>query len=302
MYDIDKIPHIHPNCRCTTTPHITQEMIDAQAKKLEDARKDVEKASQAKNSTAEFSAAITDQMNDKERAFYENLLNNAPDEIKDVWARMKDKVQLVNQGAGRGAAGSTSGTSVTMKLSSDMKDMKYSKAGNTFFHEMGHAFDHAVSDGALLDQSMTATTTLSNGKTFGQTIYDEVQDRIKKIRKEQKIKARDAKSALHHLLEDDVTDNDKNMLSVIDLYGGSTNGYMRINKLGHEGSYWSPRKTKYRTQTKEEKEAFRNNRLGSEGFAEFIAAHTMDPEELKHLKKWLPESYKAYLELLKHIK
>lgn len=310
-------PPWHSYCRCTKIPYIPDlpESIDDEYEamfgnlldefandgwgiKLTHPKKSNKSVQQTKT---KFTKQISNQMGKEEKTFYESLLNGAPDEIKKVWDKIGNKVTLENANSTKGSLGATSGTEVTMNLSRGMKDTKYSKGGNTFFHEMAHAFDHAKTGGNLMNQSMTATTKLANGKTFGQVIYDEVQALIKLTRKEQKVTARDAKSIIYKQLDESVTGNEKNMYSVIDLYGGSTNGLFRIQKLGHRSSYWTPPKLRTRAQTKEEKAEFRNNRLGSEGFAEFMAAHTMDPDELGHLKKWLPESYEAYLELLDKI-
>lgn len=54
VYDIDKIPHIHPNCRCTTIPYISEEIIDQQAEELEEVKKQVINLRESKEKSISF--------------------------------------------------------------------------------------------------------------------------------------------------------------------------------------------------------------------------------------------------------
>jgi len=249
---------------------------------------------------AEFSKQVLSQMDKKEREFYTDLLNKAPDEIKSVWQKFGDKVKLINEDSTKGSAGATSGANVTMNLRKDINSKFYTK-GNTFFHEFAHAFDNARTKGFGVNESMTANFKLSNGKKFGENIYDEVQQIIKNTAKSNGVSQKEAKFLLYEKLNEETAESFSNMASVVDLFGGATNRVVSVKNVGHDAGYWKPKKSRNITLTKEKNEEFRNNLLGMEGFAEFMAAHTMDKNELETMKRWLPESYKYYLELLKHL-
>lgn len=233
---------------------------------------------------------LSGKMSKEQAERYNKAIQNAPEEIKRLWEKYGDKLSM------RSATekdGCYSYGSVGMDVSKDMmRTLK--KPTNVFFHEYGHFFDHLHGG---QDSWASASVKLSNGKTLGSTVYDEIQTLVKRRSKTLGVKALFAKDDIKQELMALYKKDPTTMGSVSDLFGGASNNQMRA-EIGHDTGYWKMPQSqkKWGNMTAAD---YRNEKLGKEAFAEFTAALTMDPAELAVIKQYLPDSYEMYLELLK---
>lgn len=310
-FDIDdaKAPTCpsHPNCRCTTIPvidgwkssarwqrdPITGEGSVGEDMAFEDWRKKQE--APIKENKRSFNESISGKLTDKQSEFYQSLLVGANKDALAMWDKYNAKLTLGST-TESGAHYSPLERRVNMNIEEDIKGSWYAKPGNTFYHEFGHNIDYLANNN---DGAITADFRLSNGKTLGETVYSDVQKRVKAIAKEKKLKplyARDdIKKQLASLQEKDGTI----VSSISDLYGGATNNQAK-SRVGHRSSYWKMN-TLQKRYMKMTNAQYRDTRLGVEAFAEFTAAALTDEVELNLLKEWLPETYDMYFELIREI-
>lgn len=310
-FDIDdaKAPTCpnHPNCRCTTIPvvdgwkssarwqrdPITGEGSVGEDMAFEDWRKKQE--APIKENKRSFNESISGKLTDKQSEFYQSLLVGANKDALAMWDKYNAKLTLGST-TESGAHYSPLERRVNMNIEEDIKGSWYAKPGNTFYHEFGHNIDYLANNN---EGAITADFRLSNGKTLGETVYSDVQKRVKAIAKEKKLKplyARDdIKKQLASLQEKDGTI----VSSISDLYGGATNNQAK-SRVGHRSSYWKMN-TLQKRYMKMTNAQYRDTRLGVEAFAEFTAAALTDEDELNLLKEWLPETYDMYFELIREI-
>lgn len=310
-FDIDdaKAPTCpnHPNCRCTTIPvvdgwkssarwqrdPITGEGSVGEDMAFEDWRKKQE--APIKENKRSFNESISGKLTDKQSEFYQSLLVGANKDALAMWDKYNAKLTLGST-TESGAHYSPLERRVNMNIEEDIKGSWYAKPGNTFYHEFGHNIDYLANNN---EGAITADFRLSNGKTLGETVYSDVQKRVKAIAKEKKLKplyARDdIKKQLASLQEKDGTI----VSSISDLYGGATNNQAK-SRVGHRSSYWKMN-TLQKRYMKMTNAQYRDTRLGVEAFAEFTAAALTDEVELNLLKAWLPETYDMYFELIREI-
>lgn len=310
-FDIDdaKAPTCpnHPNCRCTTIPvvdgwkssarwqrdPITGEGSVGEDMAFEDWRKKQE--APIKENKRSFNESISGKLTDKQSEFYQSLLVGANKDALAMWDKYNAKLTLGST-TESGAHYSPLERRVNMNIEEDIKGSWYAKPGNTFYHEFGHNIDYLANNN---EGAITADFRLSNGKTLGETVYSDVQKRVKAIAKEKKLKplyARDdIKKQLASLQEKDGTI----VSSISDLYGGATNNQAK-SRVGHRSSYWKMN-TLQKRYMKMTNAQYRDTRLGVEAFAEFTAAALTDEVELNLLKEWLPETYDMYFELIREI-
>lgn len=310
-FDIDdaKAPTCpsHPNCRCTTIPvidgwkssarwqrdPITGEGSVGEDMAFEDWRKKQE--APIKENKRSFNESISGKLTDKQSEFYQSLLVGANKDALAMWDKYNAKLTLGST-TESGAHYSPLERRVNMNIEEDIKGSWYAKSGNTFYHEFGHNIDYLANNN---EGAITADFRLSNGKTLGETVYSDVQKRVKAIAKEKKLKplyARDdIKKQLASLQEKDGTI----VSSISDLYGGATNNQAK-SRVGHRSSYWKMN-TLQKRYMKMTNAQYRDTRLGVEAFAEFTAAALTDEDELNLLKEWLPETYDMYFELIREI-
>lgn len=282
------------NCRCTTiavvngfSPELRK---DNETKEIID-YKNYNEWAEAKGYKQQthfsmFNEDIRSKLSDDQMFFFEKQFNSASEGSKQVWNNFQDKLVLRDAKYNNGAHYQAN-NGVSMNVDEDIKGSYYSPPGNTFYHEFGHHIDFISAKGN--NDYATKETVLSNGKTFGETIFKEVSDHIKKAHGKQKY---ERVLALKDMLKADYNDDIASMASISDLFGGATSNSLNLG-IGHRNEYWKP--SKYiRTKPAQ----YRNEQLGVEGFAEMYAATFTNEKELEKFVKWLPESYNKFEELM----
>lgn len=287
------------NCRCTTVTVVngvkpalrrdnaTGEIVEF--KSYKDWAKDRVKPVEEK---PKLPSSITDKMTQPQQEFYNKLIAHGKHKGEaTLWDKFGERLRLSDSNYSGGAHYTPVG-GVKIDLQKDMQGSTINKPGNVLFHEMGHNIDDVTFN---RPGASTAKWVLSNGKTFGETVYDEIQGHIRS--RPGRVKA--AQLSLHKELSADHAKNKIAMSSISDLFGGATNNNLRLD-AGHRDSYWKP--SKFERQLGVTTEEVRNRRLGSEAFAEFFAAHMIDDhEEIEMFEKWLPNSYNMYRELIERM-
>lgn len=233
---------------------------------------------------------ISSQLGEDKTVFYEGLLKEAPDEFRKIYLKNIGDIGFETTDINE-AYYSMLWKKVVMNIEDDFKGSWYAKRGNVFFHEFAHAFDDQISQNKGLGLLEKISTPL------GKSIENELNDLIKS----QPEKGMTMKRlTLFRQLKEDFSKNPLGMASISDLFGGVSNNNFYMG-VGHDSSYWKPRKIRGKKYTKEEIERHKYRMVGAEAFAEMFAANITSPEEIEMFDKYIPKSYKMFLEIINEI-
>lgn len=270
-YVISRAPilPIHPNCRCTYIP-----VVD-----LETTTKDKKSGTiKSKIDVSSLSGQLPDDFIDDVK----NILEKAPDVCQKVWNKYQDKITINNYESQRGAFYMPGRNYIEFSIKRDRNN----PAGNmtTIFHELGHLFD--ANGGAETYNSglfTKASKRFENGQ-LDVLLKKEVDKLIKKTHSElKKIDKTAPKAQAYQAIESEIRAlSNAQKADISDIFEGVTKG--KINGgWGHGKAYW------------------KNHDPSSEAFAEMYSASINNPESLEQIKKYFPESYDLFLEILKEI-
>ncbi|MHC9533150.1 phage minor capsid protein [Dellaglioa sp. L3N] len=259
-----------------------------------------------------FGSGISDKLSEKELKPINELLNKAPTDVQRLFAKYKDDLKIAGT-KDNNPRYTPKFRTVSMNVAKDTGYQIYAPH-EIFFHEFGHHLDDIASgtDHRKLHgwHGITTTAKLSNSKTLGKTIVDEVSAYRRKMQGDSTDTVEADKKILAEFKALDK--KDKTLVGTVsDVFGGSTNNILR-SSAGHNASYWKAPSTIFewddetghavkKKLSKAEKIAWKQNMVASEAFAGFTADTVTNPEGLKITKKYLPESYRMYLELIKNI-
>ncbi|KAF5070541.1 Phage Mu protein F like protein [anaerobic digester metagenome] len=271
-YAISRAPilPIHPNCRCTYIPVIVDEKATTKAEKSGTIKPRIDVSS--------LSGQLPDDFIDEVK----DILEKAPDVCQKVWNKYQDKITINNYESKRGAFYSPGWNHVEFSITQDRNN----PAGNmtTIFHELGHLFD--ANGGAETYNSglfTKASKRFENGK-LDVLLKKEADNLIKKTHSElKKIDKTTPKAQAYQAIESEIRAlSNPQKADISDIFEGVTKG--KINGgWGHGKAYW------------------KNHDPSSEAFAEMYSASVNNPESLDQIKKYFPESYDLFLEILKEI-
>jgi hypothetical protein len=288
----------HKNCTCKTEYDPGDGKIKNIWSKQERSPDDEEKqarielSKQVPKETAKVGRKIRDKLTADQAQFYDEMIANAPEDVQKVWRKYQNELELDKDTKLKSTPHfNPTKNKVFMHIDDDIAGDEHTESGDTFFHEFGHQIDHLKTKTIARHGFSKYTTDL------GQSIYEEVQANIK-VQADKRVTVK--RALLKQELMKDTQDNPKSMGSISDLYGGATNNKLRIN-MGHVDAYWRPPKMRGMTWSKDEKEQYRNYRLGSEGFAEMFSAEVRQSDEIEKFQKYLPKSYEKFKEMLKDL-
>lgn len=249
----------------------------------------IELSKQVPKETAKVGRKIRDKLTADQAQFYDEMIANAPDDVQKVWRKYQNELELDKDTKLSGTPHfNPDKNRVFMHIDEDIKGTIHSDPGDTFFHEFGHQIDH------LKTQTMPRHGFAKYSTELGQSIYDEVQEQIK-AQPDKRVAVK--RALLKQQLMKDTQENSKSMGSISDLYGGATKNKLRVD-MGHRDNYWELPRRRGITWSNEDKEQFKNYRLGSEGFAEMFSAEVRQSDEIEKFKKYLPKSYEKFKEML----
>jgi SPP1 gp7 family putative phage head morphogenesis protein len=231
----------------------------------------------------------------------QRILQDSPDDVKGVWNRYADRLQVVNAHSPRAFCDSK-GISVDINRVSreemTLRGEVAKKPYYTVFHEFGHNIDRIAQNErgyyvSLADAFNSRAHTYSNGVgyTLTEMLEAEGKQRVdeawKKLKKEAIAaggKASDVgKFKAYQAIVDEMLSKPVVATSdVSDMWDGITKGVVRPH-YGHGKSYW-----KYHS-------------VGVEGFAEMFSATVMNPESVEEIKHYFPKSYEIFEEIISEL-
>lgn len=272
VYKIDKAPilPIHPNCRCTYIPVVELEDVAGKA------------TTKAQNNGTIKMDGLDGQLPNDFIDDMTDIMENAPDVCKKIWNKYQDKITINNYNTNGGAFYSPTRDYIEFSIAADRNN----RAGNmtTIFHEIGHMFDAyggAENYGSGLWGAISKY--FENGK-FDTLLKKEADDLIKKTHKELKAIDKTARKAqAYKAVEAEIRAlTNPQKADISDMFEGVTKGKIK-GGWGHGNSYW------------------KNHSPSSEAFAEMYSASVNNPDSLEQIKKYFPESYDLFLEILKEM-
>lgn len=299
----ENAPPFHAFCRTMIVPVENDKQIDGKQMDF----MDIEET---------FNESITSKLSAEELQVYYDTMNKGSSESKELWNKYKGQIYLHERNDGEGKNFFRMDEGITLDVDLDKSGMtgwgqqKISESNIMFFHEFGHNIDYISYRNEIIEEDPSQFSDplqralaeargpqtirrwssdmieLSNGKTLGQTVYDEVYKRIDE--QNDPDGAQYNLMALSDKLYNDFGKNPSSMASISDLFGGATENKLRLNgSVGHDLSYW------------EGHEQAKARKLGKEAFAEMFSADITNSSEVEKIEKWLPESYAMYKELVK---
>lgn len=225
-------------------------------------------------------------------------IEKADDDVKAVWNKYQSKFKTSNASyAGNRAFYHPVTDDVTLNIAAAAKGNSYNTPYQVLYHEYGHMTDYLaarnygksqfiafseVFDG-IDNNGKLIWTTAGSGGLLGKTAKKELKDRLANIKKANGFgKKYEAADYLINEIKSNYT-----LLAradVSDILEGAGIGIKYPLGVGHGLSYWN------------------NRDNGKEIFAEIISAEIANPESLECIKKYFPETYKVFREMLKVVK
>jgi SPP1 gp7 family putative phage head morphogenesis protein len=244
------------------------------------------------------------------------ILNEAPEKQRAVWQKLEGDL-AVKSATSKVHPCCHNVQGIEMDVARDAKGSTYSKPYQTTFHEFGHNIDYIANKKFGNGYSVQPFSWTYQNNVFDKTLKKEIDDRVNavaaKMKADFKAHAKDfewlhqngyisdwnydfftkygkwvggepsfSKSMAYNAIEKEV----KEMTMVVnadlsDILEGSTKGKITCG-FGHGKSYWSKAEHK----------------LSTEAFAEMFDSSVANPVQLEAIKKYFPESYKVFEEML----
>jgi len=216
------------------------------------------------------------------------FLEDAPEDIRVLWNTAERSMEVLSTNYTKGAAHyspTKGGINIDLYKDTIANPAKYKfKAYTTTFHELGHMIDHWLNGGGANFYSQEYKSGL-----FGATLKREaekcVADNWKRLKAEAKVagksvkdvKKADAYAAVEKEIRS-LTFAQKHAVS--DIFGGATS--LKVEGgWGHSAKYWRG-----------------GDNLPLEAFAEMFQATINNAESLAQIKKYFPDSYKIFEEMI----
>lgn len=225
-------------------------------------------------------------------------LQNADPTVKAVWNKYQGKFKTTNANySGKSANYSPASDSVTLNIAYAASGSSYQTPYQVLYHEYGHMTDYLAArefgygrytafseifNG--LDANGKALFTASgSGGLLGKTAKNELKECIKRIKKAHGVST---KAEAAQILIKEIRQNYSLIArsDVSDILEGAGIGVGYPLGVGHGTSYW------------------RNRDNGKEIFAELMSAEVASPDSMACIKKYFPETYKVFRDILEVIK
>jgi SPP1 gp7 family putative phage head morphogenesis protein len=268
-YAISRAPilPLHPNCRCTYIPVIVDEKATTKAGKSGTIKGNINVSSLSGQLPDDF----IDEMKD--------ILEKAPDVCQKVWNKYQDKIKINKYETKGGAFYHPYWNHVEFSIKRDRNNKK----GNmtTIFHELGHLFDANAEEAFYgTGRHFGISKLYENGK-FDDLLKKDADNMVKqKWAEMKKIDKKTPKAQVYEALKSEIMAlPSPAQADVSDIFEGVTKGKI-YGYWGHGKAYW------------------KSHSPSCEAFAEMYSASVNNPESLGQIKKYFPESYKLFLEIL----
>ena len=291
-------PPMHPNCRCSTSAAIERTDFGVGNEEVAD-------FDEWSETFDEHGLSWLDWLKKKERpepkeytpknppeigelSLYpkkhhkpiKNLIEKMPLNIRHIWDDCVDLFHVDNpKFRGKGAAYYSGIDAVKMCMSAAAKGDSISKPYQNVFHEFGHHMDYILNRKYGNKDKLTAYSETYKNGIFGQTLKKEAERFLQEFADTHNLKARAE-------IESEFCKYVKKNLSLMERADISDmfEPVMKHNAFpfgaGHGLGYWKGRDN------------------GKEAFAEMYAAIVANEESLDQIKKFFPESYKIFIEMI----
>lgn len=256
----------------------------------------------------------------------QDIISNAPKNAKRVWNKYAKRLDVEEAHEPKGKAFCNYTKGITCDIDKvakgdkgiygfDAQGMPIWKVGKKPYYTALHEFGHNIS--ALMNYDETGykygsiattfkskkffrTITNANGaqvktgytlaemmKKEGTAYFDTVFNRLKAEAKAKGLSAKTVrKQQAWNVIKDEILANPVVECSDIsDMWDGISNG----SCLAHYG------------HTNKDKQYWSKISVGEEAFAEMFSATVMNPESVKHIKHYFPQSYELFEEILKEL-
>jgi len=330
------VPPFHPNCRGTTCPYFDDKDGKRAARKAEgevyyvpanmnyaawketfvdDGAKDGLTIATVVQLVRDYNSEFGKKFGKDHYDAIRDKVDACPDaDLQKVWDAYEGKITVANPHHNGGAY--CQGSSIYVGINNDSKAQKYFAPYSTVFHESGHAIDGLTAHLGTANGQWHFSSTYKDG-LFPKTIKTEVDNWVKSILADMKAHKTDfqywvdqgwitqayadyyaqqttlkiTKSMAYEAVKREIQSLDPlQMCDISDILEGATRGKIRCG-IGHGGgSYWTNRTWKGLDWG-----------LGTEAFAEMVSATMSCPESLATIKKYLPDSYAVFEEMLQAI-
>lgn len=211
------------------------------------------------------------------------IVDQADEITKKVYEKYESQFKTADPNyKGYDAFYSSFNQEVTLDIEACAEGDAINKPYQVYFHEYGHMIDYISNPELSLISSSSENYTCLNGKTLGKTAIDELKDKLDLIKKDKGFKyKKDAVDEYIGYLKEKYELIDSGDLS--DILEGAKIGRSYPLGAGHGESYW------------------KMNDNGKEIFAELFSAEMSNSGSLECIMTEMPETYKAYRELLEYI-
>lgn len=242
------------------------------------------------------------------------------EELKQVWSKFEQEIGVGNASYSGHEHYSPSARKIYVNGSKDAKGSSWQAPYQVTFHESGHNIDF-VANGKAGGYSFQPFSYTYKDNIFGKTIKAEVDSLVSKYDAELKIafkqhkddydwlhkngfisdwsykfwkdngvlpssvKVKYSKSLAYGKLQNEIRQlGQMERADLSDIVEGATKGKIKCG-FGHGNSYWKSESS-----------------LPTEAFAEMLDSEMANPQSLETIKKYLPESYKVFCEMLSIMK
>lgn len=259
-------------------------------------------------------------ISDDEYSQYLGMINNHSNtDIKNLYSKHADEISEVKFTASKGAAYSLNSNSLTFNFNNYNKYPDIDKYG-TLAHEYGHFFDAQISFDNIHFKEMEAVRNTTGLDTIFKNVASSSDEFLEAIRKDKEyikglitpeVKADLIKNDASHGVQDAIDGlftksrikwghgekyyNRKYAdIEFLDKIAG-TSRKKELQKLYNDMGFDASNQTKV-------KNICRQYEAASEAWANIMSAEICGGKDLEYVKKYLPNSYKAMLEILKGVK
>lgn len=217
----------------------------------------------------------------------EKMVDDSREEIKNIWNKFSDQIKISNAEY-KGTACCDAGGRISVNKNYHTQETKYHAANEVIFHESGHSIDRAISNiveyrySTGYKDGLFEKTILQDVKRYEKKIADRIKsnDELReKYSYNGKVNISHVRSVISKELKNE---GFKKTGDVSDIFEGATHG-KTTGSGGHGKSYW------------------KNRSVAIEAFAEMFSATITNKDSLGNIQKYLPESYKVFLQMIKEV-
>lgn len=293
--DIEEIEKFNPYHdrlgRFTTAGGATSMTIRTKdPKKQHMADKAVERARGGSSSVRTAKSNLVEGLGQKHAENIEGLIGKSPEYIQKAWDKAAGTI-VVEDNAYNGKAHCYK-NEITVHIEND-GDPEYSIKKFPYevtMHESAHAIDNALGSGGI---GVTKLSEIYKDGLFQKTLEKEAEAHVLKFKAERGIsKIQDARKEFSFQIMGEY----RRMSDVNDIFEGASKGKIPT-VYGHGKKYWN----KHTRTIAYQKFTVDAHKVSSEAFAEMFSATVTNPESLAEIKKWFPESYAVFEEMLSTI-